>query len=206
MVDIIEGKRKRFLFLEKLYEITEGSENFIVNMWELGKEIGLTRKETSLIEEYLEGEQLLEARAMGGGISITHWGVIQVEVALSKPDVQTKYFPPVNIIHIHQMHNSQIQQGTINSSQAGTFASYDLQQLKEFIQSLKTLIPELGLSPEDGKEMEAEIVTIETQLVSPKPKSLIIKECLKSLKNILEGAAGSILSSELLQKVTFFLQ
>lgn len=198
MVDLSEIKRKRFLFLNRLYEITEGNEYSHVNKWRLGQGLGFESNETKLITQYLKGEGLIEYTTLDGGISITHFGVLQVEEAISNPEKPTYYFPPVtNIINIQKMVNSQIQQGTTHSTQTGSFNSQDLQSLADFINLLRGKLPELNLKPEDKKEVEADIETIEAQLSSPKPKSVIIKECLGTIRNILEGITGSILASGL---------
>ena len=48
----------------------------------------------------------------------------------------------------------------------------------------------------DDKEIvRSDIETIESQLKSPKPRMLIIKEILKSTRNILEGMTGSLISA-----------
>ena len=51
------------------------------------------------------------------------------------------------------------------------------------------------------QEVAADISTIESQIKSSRPKSIIIKESLKGIKTILEGAAGNILASMLLEKL-----
>lgn len=89
---LLEIKRKRFQFLKSLYEITGGNLFASVNMWELGQELGFTRSDTDLIVQYLVGEGLVKYFTLGGGIVITHWGVVQVEEALTQPDKPTQYF------------------------------------------------------------------------------------------------------------------
>ena len=42
---------------------------------------------------------------------------------------------------------------------------------------------------------QSDIATIETQLSSPRPKVEIIKESLRSVRNIVEGAVGSMAAS-----------
>ena len=57
----------------------------------------------------------------------------------------------------------------------------------------------LVLNEEARNELKADIDTIESQINSPKPKHSIIREGIKSVRNILEGAAGSVLAAELLK-------
>jgi hypothetical protein len=200
-----ETKKKRFEFLNSLYEITGGSSHKIVNMFELGTELAFDREEVNLITQYLAGEHLMEHRTIGGGIGITHYGVKEVEEALSHPEKPTTYFPPVNIIHIHHMEGSQIQQGTISSSQTATFNQQSTKELLDFIKDLRDKQSDLKLSPDDASELSSDIDTVESQLKSSRPKTGIITEGLKSIKTILEGAAGSWLASDFLSKLPQFL-
>jgi len=70
--------------------------------------------------------------------------------------------------------------------------------VKEFLAGLKGNLSGLGLQLEAEKELKAEIVTIETQIDSPKPKLFIIGECLKSFQRILESVAGTVIANQLL--------
>lgn len=202
MDNLTDIKSKRFKFIKTLYEITDGNQHSLVNMWDIGNKLVFNRKETDLIAQYLKGEGLIKFVTLGGGISITHYGVIQVEQALSEPDKPTEYFPAMNIINVQNMVGSQIQQGTTNSTQRGTFSTSDIDKLTDFIQELDTKVSQLNLNPEDKDELDAELSTIKVQSSSSRPKPLIIKESLKTIRNILEGMTGSILATELLNKLS----
>ena len=130
--------------------------------------------------------------------------MVEVEAALSQPDKPTEHFP-VNIIHIEQMSHSQIQQGTVGSTQSGTFTSLDLAAVAEFVAGLKTMLPQLGLTGDDEAVAQSDIATIETQLSSPRPKVEIIKESLRSIRNIAEGTVGSMAASGIIAGVARLL-
>ena len=201
-----EKKTKRLQFLHRLYELTEGSEFKYFNMFDIGSELDLDRKLTSDIAYYLRQEGLIEFRAIGGMIGITHRGIREVEKALSNPNKPTDFFPPaVNIISIGQMTNSHIQQASPGATQVVNIGPDKYEELKQVVYSLKESIDKLSLQPQQRSELEAEIVTIETQISSPKPKSTIIAECLKSIRNILEGAASGIIAYGLLNKIASLL-
>jgi hypothetical protein len=85
----------------------------MVNMWELGEELGFDRSLTSNIVDYLTGEYLIEPRALGGGIIITHNGIVKIEELHNNPEKSTEHFSSINVIHIENMSNSAIQQGTL---------------------------------------------------------------------------------------------
>ena len=107
--------------------------------------------------------------------------------------------PVVNIANIKHMESSQIQQGTIDSTQQGTFEITNQKQLLEFIELLKDKLPDLEISDDDKPEIEADIATIEAQMKSSRPKDGIIKESLSSIKRVLEGASGVVIANELLK-------
>ena len=199
---LTEKKANRFRFLNALYEATDGATNAIVEMWDLGESIELDREATSGVVDYLSGEHLLEHRALGGGIGITHYGVVEVEHALSEPEKPTQYFPPVvNITHVHSMVNSQIQQGTHGSQQTLAVSQSDLTAIRIFLDEFSSSIDHLKLTPEAAAEARAEVASVGAQLSSPKSKVSIVGEGLRSIRSILEGAAASSLASTLLPKL-----
>jgi len=198
MADIQQLRERRFNLLHKLWEVTGGDEYRGVDMWELGNDLGFTREDVENVVQYLQGEGLLQHLALGV-IGITHRGVVEIEDALQHPEGATTYFPPVNIINIHHMEGSQIQQGTSASSQIASFGIANSDELARFLQRLRGEIPNLSLEPDDHSELHAEISTVEAQIASPRPKRHIIRDSLHSIQRILESAAGTAIGAELVQ-------
>ena len=199
-MDIQQLKKQRFIFLEKVYKETAGDTSSIVDSDEIGQELGMDDLTSGRIAKYLIDEGLLAARGLGGGIGISHMGVLEVEEALSNPGKATQHFLPLNIIHVQSMNNSVIQQSTTNSTQNITIASDNISDLRSFLNDFKTALEKLQLTSETHNELLAEIATLEAQANSPKPKRTIIGEALKSLRSILEGVAGN-LATPLFQSV-----
>lgn len=185
-----EKRRRRLLFMRRLYQLTDGSRLAGVNMWELGAELGWDRGDVDNVVEYLEGEGLLEYVAMGGEIGITHMGVVEVEQTLSDPEQGTVHFPAaVNIIHIEQMHGSQIQQGNVGSSQEGHFVSEDTSQsLRDLLVALRADLGNILLDDDDRSELEAELGTVEQQLGSSRPKAGTIRASIERVGQLLGKA------------------
>lgn len=98
-----------------------------------------------------------------------------------------------NSINVGSMQNSQIQQDTTNSKQNLQQSAFD-NDVREF---LKSFIPDISKITDEptAKLLSADAETIARQMDSPSPKKGIIKECLSSIRNVLEGAAGGVLSS-----------
>jgi DNA integrity scanning protein DisA with diadenylate cyclase activity len=170
-------------------------------MWQVGEKLGFGPQPselTSKIVQYLTGEHLLKMRAAGGLLCITHYGVKEVERALENPDRQTQHFAArsaVNIVHVNNMVNSQIQQGSAglsqiaNITQTATITQNQLADLKEIIDALRDVNSEESLTADQKNELDTEIETLALQAKASKPKVERIKESLSSAKNILEGAA-----------------
>jgi len=85
------------------------------------------------------------------------------------------------------MDGSQIQQATSNSIQTISFTLANPKDILQFIEELKSIIPELNIDSETRKELEAEILTVEAQSRSSRPKKTIIFESLHSIRNMNVG-------------------
>jgi hypothetical protein len=91
---------------------------------------------------------------------------------------------PSQTITVGTMIGSAIQQG---SPGAHATASANTTELKEILEKLKASVPELHLSEHDAQEIKSDLATMEIQLDSVRPKSVIIKvESLTSVRGILE--------------------
>lgn len=101
--------------------------------------------------------------------------------------------------NINQMINSQIQNESSNSKQILLNEGFDVEKIEEFLSRIKEKMSELEINSEQKSELNAEITTLESQISSPKPKMIIVKESLNTVRNILENIAGSIIASNLLR-------
>ncbi|MGH3008398.1 MAG: hypothetical protein ACRDLM_03195 [Gaiellaceae bacterium] len=192
-----EIRAQRFAFLRAVYDETDGTTDRMVQMNEIGAKLSFDEELTDKVVSYLIGENLLEWAAMGGLIELTHWGLKEVEEVLSTPQQPTEHFLPLvvaeNVLQIGSMTNSQIQQGTSGSVQ--TLAPLDVESLRGLTNDLRALITELDLEREEEEEFYAELVTIDAQLASPRPKPAIIRESLGSARRIIEAAIGGGLAT-----------
>lgn len=98
------------------------------------------------------------------------------------------------------MHNPQIQQGSSGSQRIEL--SPDLQVLAALMSQILAHVSELGSK---ASEAEADARTVLAQLNSGKPKEGVIRECLESLKTVLEGAGGAWVASEVLPRLTPYI-
>jgi hypothetical protein len=203
----IEDKKKdRYYFLQSLYDSTDGNSGAFLSMWELGSEIGFDKTRTSNVVDYLMAEGLIESRALGGYISITHDGVIEIEESNSNPDSPTLHFLPLNLIQIENMNNSAIQQGSNYSVQTINFTTEKLDQIGKIVDDIDQLKNEILLDKSLFEELISEVNTIKSQIKSPKPKSVILKESLNSIRSIFEGIAGNIVTPVIIEQINNILK
>lgn len=197
-----QKKKNRFLFLNYLYTESNGNTNLIFIMWEVGKELNLDRSETGQVVDFLIGENLVKSQTLGGGISLTHWGVKEVEEAIENPTKPTEHFLPFNIINIGTMNNSSLQQGTTNSNTSFVYNEQTSVDLNEIINSLNQIKDSLQLSNDLQNELISELQTIEIQRKSAKPKNIIINESLKTIRTILESVGGNALTPLIIDQIS----
>ena len=116
---------------------------------------------------------------LGAGLSFTPR---EREVAASSSPNINNFFGPVG--------STNIQQDVEHATQVSVSAEVDLGRVIEFAKDLASQIPSLGLTSAQEAELRAEAQTIDAQAQSPKPKPAIIRESLRSVRTVLEGAAG----------------
>ena len=102
------------------------------------------------------------------------------------------------VFNIGSMSNSQIQGGTSGSTQAFEVSEIDLDEMRSLVKDIHASVSSLNLGPPERDELTQEIATLKAQLGSPKPKSAILRESSRSVRNILEGATGSALATGIL--------
>jgi hypothetical protein len=108
-------------------------------------------------------------------------------------------------VHFHRdVNTAQIQQGTSASTQS-LASTVDVAGLQSLTSELSKAVTQLGLQSEQQRQLTAELGSLSAQLGAPQPNHTIIKEGLKSVRNILEGCAGSVLASGLIHQVGRFL-
>jgi hypothetical protein len=108
-------------------------------------------------------------------------------------------------VHFHRdVTTAQIQQGTSESSQSLT-STVDVASLRSLTAEISGAIDRLGLQSEQQRQLTAELQSVNAQMQAPRPNHGIITEGLKSIRNILEGCAGSLLASGLVYRIGLLL-
>jgi len=94
---------------------------------------------------------------------------------------------------------SQIQQATKHSVQTITEKTLDFKALENIVHTLREQLDSFGLDQESKTEVASDLSTIESQLGSPRPKTTIIRESLKSIRSVLEAAGGNVVAQVLIK-------
>jgi hypothetical protein len=207
MADSLTDKKvKRFKFLHALYDKTGGNRFAHPNMSDIAEESGISREDAELVVQYLHGEHLLEFASLGGYISITHHGIVEVERALSAPELPTHYFPPVvNIVNVTNMSGSSIQQAGANSHLSTTLSAEEAGALSALVTELHKTVGSLAESGASIPLLSANVATLEAQASAPKPNATIVREALKTVRNVLEGTGGSLVATGVLHEIVKLL-
>ena len=71
---------------------------------------------------------------------------------------------------------------------------------------LRDALPSLERTNHNLDELRAHVVTLEVQVTLQQPNNMIVREALKTVRNVLEGMTGSVLASGLLQQVQALLR
>ncbi len=152
-------------FLDIVYRQTDGDPSAQVSMYEAGAALGLEKSGAGLLAEGLMVEGLVELRTLSGGISITNEGMACLgysargSSATIKPQLGTGELLTQEDRDLLAKLNAEIQ------------AAVSSRQLDY------TLVEELVI----------DLKTIEVQLLSPRAKTMIIREVLRSLQTALAG-------------------
>lgn len=185
--------QRRTQFIRLIYEEAEASMIKVIDGPRVGDDLGWPRGETDDVLRYWEGEGLLRYIADEGAICLTHEGIVEIERAISNPGVATAHFAPHTVIIVENMTNSQIQAGTIGSTQSSSSRDgIDAAAIKEFLDAFRSALIEAPLSSEnDNVEVTQLVVLAEEELRSDLPNKRHLGSLVNTLRGIALGMVGS---------------
>jgi hypothetical protein len=208
MDDIEQKDARRFQILEKAYALMEKNSDSLFNQEDIQQALGLSADELNPVMEYLTNEGLFKEIAFGGVYEITHRGIKEYEQAIRQPTERTEHFPAFteihNIINIERMEQSQIQQGTVNSSQEQVITDDKRQRLHATIAESRPLIADFG-DPGSREEMMANVDTAAAQLRRNAPSTPIVRESFRSLRTVAEQVGASLIAERTIALLQAFV-
>lgn len=208
MVDVAKRRAIRLRVMTEIFEAAHGNRHEYVQIDPIREKLQLSDEEMADACNYLEGEGLIEAlpglwgRDFPQTVTLTHWGIREVEQSQEHPEEPTEHFP--SLVSVTQIFHgdvvgSPIQAGSPGATQTTTIGDLNLDRVRQFVERYEEAEQSLGLEAEEAAEAQADIATIRAQLDSPRPKPEIIRQSLRSVRTILEGATGSLAASGLLE-------
>jgi hypothetical protein len=167
-------------YLIELYQMTAGDAGTQVSMYAVGTAMGLEKAEAGKLAEELIGDGLAEVKTLSGGIGITAEGIGRVQAdGAGEPATAAAEFD--------------LGSGPVLANEA-------VAALSSFLTQIKTRLSETGATYDQLEEMVMDLKTIEVQLLSPRPKSAIVRETLHSLHSMF-GTLGDSGLSERIGKI-----
>ncbi len=183
-------KARRALFTGRLYDATDSDTLARVSITELTGGMDLSPAQVRELVGYLVDEQLVKRSDMGGNVSITHKGVVEVEQARSQPERPTEHFPPaaqvINIIH-STVTGSAVALGSAGATQTVSYTTEQRQDLAAVLQQIRGLLDRDVLDEDDAAVVRADVDAVEAQLASPRPNAAVVQALLGSLANVLSA-------------------
>lgn len=158
-------------YLIQLFEQTNGDTAAQVSMYDVGEGLGMDHDTSARVAETLIGLQLVEIRTLSGGIGISAEGAAEVK-GLMGGGLPAGDIPG-------QLSGQPIMDAT------------SCQAIEQVTDTLKSQTGNLGLDFDGFSEMMADLKTIDAQMDSARPKTAIIRECLRSIKALLEAQPES---------------
>ncbi len=148
-------------FLVQLFEQTKGDPTVQVSMYDIGDQLGLDRNIASTVAQKLIGSMLVEIRTLSGGIGISADGLQMAQKFIGPAASSGDEFAKLDDVPV------------LNSS--------GRQAVERIALELKNQTGSLGLDFDTLTELMADLKTIDAQLGSSRPKTTIIRECLRSV-------------------------
>ncbi len=148
-------------FFKALFQKTDGDISRQVSMYDVGQNTGIDKPTTARIAEELMSLGLIDIRTLSGGVGLTEEGVSEG--------------------HRRFTENSGGNGERISLGNHPVISDAVRSAVEEMLASIRLQMGTSGLGFDDQAELLADIRTIGAQLASPKPKTVIIRECLISI-------------------------
>lgn len=160
-----DGRR----FLARLNEQTQGDPSRQASMYTIGESLGFDRERAATVAQALIAAGLVQIMTLSGGVGISAEGAAAIQPAAG-PDSRGAGLP--------RLGRSRVMPPPERLAIEGACAG------------LRQQAGSLGLDFEALSELVADLRTISAQLESTRPKTAIVRECLRSLAATLKAVPG----------------
>ncbi|MBW2433095.1 MAG: hypothetical protein JRF36_05805 [Deltaproteobacteria bacterium] len=158
-------------YLIQLFEQTKGDTAAQVSMYDVGEGLGMDHDTSARVAENLIGLQLAEIRTLSGGIGISAEGAAAVKGLMGGA--------------------SSAGEAPGRLSDQPIMDAQSCRTVEQVADALKSQTGNLGLDFDGLSEMMSDLKSIDAQLGSSRPKTAIIRECLRSIAEVLDGVGNS---------------
>lgn len=153
-------------FLKRLFEQTGGQTSRQISMYDIGAALGWEREAALQEAQDLMAAGLVEIRTLSGGIGISAEGVEKMQSALA---------PAAPAPSLPRLGSGRILDTTI------------CQAVERVCDGIKAQAGRLDLDFDSLAELVADLKTIADQLGSPRPKTAVVRESLRSIEGVLKS-------------------
>lgn len=166
-------------FLIALYQMTGGDTTIQKSMFDIGETIGLDKEEAGKLAEEVIGRGWAEVKTLSGGIGITAEGI---EAA--------------KLHGISGKGAAGAQLGT-----GPTINEEDRQVVTQLLDVTKSAVAAAKSSYDQTEEIVMDIKTIEVQLLSPRPKTAVVKAVLDGMASTLSTMGSKDIADRIEQLI-----
>lgn len=162
-------------FLTELYNSTDGDTSRQASMYDIGAVLGLEKSSAGAVAEELIVDGYAELVTLSGGISITLNGLKELNIAPEES--------PEASFH------------TLGAEKI--LGEDGVKAVEEMLAIIKGCVTGNDASYQNLEEIVIDIKTVQLQLLSPKPKTEIIREILKSLNGCMSATGNTVVSDQI---------
>jgi hypothetical protein len=178
MIEMEFENPKSRSYLIELYNVTGADLDGEASMYEVGASLGLEKSEAGMLAEELMVEGLVELKSLAGGIRITAEGLRLLDVQSPESAEAVMHLSDDLVLG---------EQGRIT--------------VESVIDEIKAEISREQNSYTTLEEIVIDIKTLEVQLLSPIPKTAIIREVLRSISAALSSGGSSALGAKVREMI-----
>lgn len=205
---IIRPAQVRAIFMTWLYEATRGQRARGVPIRDFRQSADAAALDARDIEDalvYLAQKGLVELhdpRINGfARVTITAYGVDEVERAKERPDAPSEHFAPLQQVHFHApvtVTGSQVQIATVDSYQRGNF-DVKVGDIRRFIGAARQLAEDPAFDEATRATILHDADVMEREIGLERPRAEVLALHGRSIRAIVEGMLGSLAASAVVE-------
>lgn len=161
-------------FLLELYTQTGGDTDVQVSMYDIGTAVGLEKNEAGALAESLFIQGAAELKTLSGGIGITSSGISALDMKPARPEEASYRLPDTPVLD-----------------------TADIDRVTELINEVKSAVCCTTRDYREHEELVLDIKCLDIQLLSPRPKTRVVRTLFQAIKDGLEPGTASGLAARI---------